>query len=73
MKKSDIIEAKQTDHILNECRILNEISHPFIVNFEGLDQNSKDLFVFMEYVAGGEMFGHLRDEGTFPPDKTAYL
>ena len=53
MKKSEIMEAKQTDHIINECQVLNEINHPFIVNFEGLDQNSKNLFVFMEFVPGG--------------------
>ena len=71
MKKAEIIEAKQTDHIINECRILNEVNHPFIVNFEGVSQNSRYLYLFMEYVPGGEMFSHLRDEGVFEPHKAA--
>jgi hypothetical protein len=31
MKKADIIESKQTDHILNECDIISRINHPMIV------------------------------------------
>lgn len=72
MKKAEIIESKQTDHIINEYKILHEVNHPFIVNFDGLSQNSKYLYLFMEYVPGGEMFSHLRDEGVFEPHKAAY-
>lgn len=71
MKKAEIIEAKQSDHIINECKILSEVNHPFIVNFEGISQNNKYLYLFMEYIAGGEMFSHLRDEGVFEPHKAA--
>ena len=31
MKKAEIIEAKQTDHIINECEIISQLSHPNIV------------------------------------------
>lgn len=31
MKKSEIIQAKQTDHIINECQIISQINHPMIV------------------------------------------
>lgn len=31
MKKAEIIESKQTDHIINECNIISQISHPMIV------------------------------------------
>ena len=31
MKKSEIIESKQTDHIINECEIISQINHPMIV------------------------------------------
>lgn len=27
----------------------------------------------MEYVSGGEMFSHLRDEGVFEPHKAGYV
>lgn len=53
MKKIELIKSQQVDHISNEYKILSSISHPFIVNFEGLAQNSKQLYMFMEYVPGG--------------------
>lgn len=31
MKKAEIIESKQTDHIINECNIISQINHPMIV------------------------------------------
>ena len=34
MKKSEIIESKHVDHIENEKKILEVISHPFIVSAE---------------------------------------
>jgi len=35
MKKAEIIKSKQTDHIMNEIKILGSISHPFIITFDG--------------------------------------
>lgn len=31
MKKAEIIEAKQIDHIINECQIISQLNHPMIV------------------------------------------
>lgn len=36
-----------------------------------MDQNSKYIYFFMEYIAGGELFTHLREEGMFEPHKAA--
>lgn len=47
MKKAEIVSEKQTDHIINEFRIMNSVQHPFIVNFEGIAQNKKHLYLFM--------------------------
>jgi len=34
MKKSEIIDSKHVDHIENEKKILEVISHPFIVRVQ---------------------------------------
>lgn len=47
MKKIELIKSQQVDHISNEYKILSSISHPFIVNFEGLAQNSRQIYMFM--------------------------
>jgi protein kinase A len=80
MRKEDIIHSQQVDHVSNEYQILSSISHPFIVrllkhqvNFEGLAQDARHLYIFMEYVPGGELFTHLRNKGAFDPDKAAYF
>ena len=41
------------------------------VNFDGLAQSARHLYMFMEYVPGGELFTHLREEGMFEPHKAA--
>jgi len=48
------------------------VSHPFIVGFNGIAQDSKFLHLFMEYIPGGELFSHLRQEGVFDAAKTSF-
>ena len=60
MKKKQIIEQKQVDHIKNEVYILNAVRHPFIVTMAGITQNPKFMMIGMEYVKGNEMFNYLR-------------
>jgi serine/threonine protein kinase len=70
MKKLDIIKAKQTDHIMNEIKILGMISHPFIINFEGFTQDDKYVYLSLELVNGGELFTYLRGVGKFSVDQS---
>ena len=44
MKKNDIISSKHVDHIENEKKILEMISHPFIVS-----SNIRGILTFMFY------------------------
>ncbi len=69
MKKLDIIKAKQTDHIMNEVKILGMISHPFIIDFYGFTQDDRHIFLSIELVNGGELFTYLRGVGKFPVDQ----
>ncbi len=69
MKKLEIIKAKQTDHILNEVRILAMITHPFIIDFNGFCQDDKYIFLSLELVNGGELFTYLRGVGKFPVEQ----
>ena len=58
-----IIRLKQVEHIKSEVRILRAISHPFVVNLLGYLSDESRLYMLFEYVAGGELFSHLRREG----------
>jgi serine/threonine protein kinase len=42
--------------VANEIAILKEIKHNNIISLEGLYETEQSLFIFMEYVSGGELF-----------------
>ena len=60
LNKGEIIKAQQIDHVYNENFVHSQINHPFIVNFEGLAQDSKYLYLVLELINGGELFTYLR-------------
>lgn len=74
IKKKDILEANQGDHILNELSTLKKIKsshgHPFCISLDGITQNEQYLFISLELVNGGELFSYLRGIGKFPVDQT---
>lgn len=60
LKKHACVKSKQVDHVYSEYRILSQVQHPFIVGSYGLAQDSRYLFLLLEYVKGGELFRYLR-------------
>jgi len=68
LKKAEIIRLKQVDHIMSEKAILQAINHPMIITLYGTSQDDLNLYMYMEFVAGGELFSHLRRAGRFTND-----
>ena len=67
LKKAEIIKLKQMDHIYSEYTILSMLNHPFIVEMKGVSvTDPKYLYFVLEYIAGGELFTVLRQQGCFP-------
>ena len=64
-KKHDVIRLKQVEHVLSEKKILASTDHPFIVRMPAAFQDSKNLYMVLELVIGGELFSHLRKAGRF--------
>eukprot|EP00124_Ichthyophonus_hoferi_P003814 Ihof_evm1s358 gene=Ihof_evmTU1s358 len=66
LKKADIVRLKQVEHVKAEKEILwTSASHPFIVSLYSAFQDSKSIYMVLEYVCGGELFFHLRNAGRF--------
>ena len=59
-KKAEVLKLKQVDHVLSEVGILNMIEHPFLINFLGISQNNRFMYIVMEYVQGGELFDRIQ-------------
>ncbi|ORX54978.1 Pkinase-domain-containing protein [Hesseltinella vesiculosa] len=66
LKKSEVVRLKQIEHTNNEKHILETVAHPFLVNMWGTFQDDMNLYVVMDYVAGGELFSVLRRMQRFP-------
>eukprot|EP01091_Cochliopodium_minus_P003980 TRINITY_DN13908_c0_g1_i1.p1 TRINITY_DN13908_c0_g1~~TRINITY_DN13908_c0_g1_i1.p1 ORF type:complete len:357 (+),score=89.41 TRINITY_DN13908_c0_g1_i1:50-1120(+) len=72
LKKVEVVRLKQIEHIKNEKSILLSINHPNIVNMFATFKDTKNLYMVMEYVIGGEVFSHLRKMGRFPIETTRF-
>ncbi len=68
LAKTDIVKLKTVSHINSERSILTKVDHPFLVNMIASFQDSKNCYMLMEYVVGGEIFSYLRRAGQFSAD-----
>lgn len=65
-RKSHVVKAKQIEHTNDERKILALCRHPFITRMWGTFQDSKNIFMVMDYIEGGELFTLLRKSKIFP-------
>ncbi|KAG8923202.1 camp-dependent protein kinase catalytic subunit [Tulasnella sp. 418] len=66
LEKAKVVRLKQVEHTNNERAMLHRVRHPFLVNLWGTFQDSSNLFMVMDFVAGGELFTLLRKSQRFP-------
>lgn len=66
LKKAQVVRMKQVEHTNDERRMLKLVEHPFLIRMWGTFQDSKNLFMVMDYIEGGELFSLLRKSQRFP-------
>lgn len=60
LKKAQVVKMKQIEHTNDERRMLQLVKHPFLITLWGTFQDSKNLYMVMDFVEGGELFSLLR-------------
>eukprot|EP01083_Nonionella_stella_P042487 114722_1 len=57
------------EKVKREIEILRLFSHPHIIRLYEVIETNTDIFVVMEYVAGGELFDYIVSHGRLPEEK----
>lgn len=60
LKKQQVVKMKQVEHTNDERKMLQEVKHPFLITLWGTFQDSRNLYMVMDFVEGGELFSLLR-------------
>ena len=72
LKKAQVVKMKQVEHTNDERRMLQKCKHAFLVTLWGTFQDSKNLYMVMDFVEGGELFSLLRKSQVGDIDFFAY-
>ncbi|KAI1623629.1 protein kinase A [Exophiala viscosa] len=66
LKKAQVVKMKQIEHTNDERKMLSRVKHPFLITLWGTFQDSKALYMVMDFIEGGELFSLLRKSQRFP-------
>lgn len=70
LSKKELFKNNQKKYAITERNVLRDINHPFIVKLRYSFQNSKNLFLVMDFMPGGDLGNYLEQVETFSERRT---
>jgi len=65
LSKETLIKHKQLKYAIGECKILRNLSHPFIITMDYAFQTRRNLYMALEYCPNGDLMMHLSERTRF--------
>lgn len=72
LEKEKIVKLKQIEHSYYEKKILCGLNFPFVVYMKYFFKDNVYLYYILPFIAGGEMFSHLRRMGRFEESSSKF-
>ncbi|OJJ50453.1 hypothetical protein ASPZODRAFT_175456 [Penicilliopsis zonata CBS 506.65] len=72
LHKSELQQGGVQKQVRREIEIQSNLRHPNVLRLYGHFQDSKRIFLILEYAGRGELYKHLRKEHRFPEWKAAH-
>uniref|UniRef100_A0A7S0J4A9 cGMP-dependent protein kinase n=1 Tax=Calcidiscus leptoporus TaxID=127549 RepID=A0A7S0J4A9_9EUKA len=66
MRKAQVVQMKQQQHVMHEKKILAMMDHPFILQLVATYQDKGELYMLLEVALGGELFTLLASKSPLP-------
>jgi len=73
LNKGKIKHMEMAEKVRREINILKMCTHPHIIRLYEVIDTPSDIFVIMEYVAGGELFDYIVSRGRLPADEARHF
>uniref|UniRef100_A0A6A7G348 non-specific serine/threonine protein kinase n=1 Tax=Hirondellea gigas TaxID=1518452 RepID=A0A6A7G348_9CRUS len=73
LKKDAIIARNQVEHTRAERKILQALTHPFLMGLRYAFQTKGKLYFVLDYYRGGELFFHLKQKRRFSEEEARLL
>ncbi|EGR27661.1 protein kinase domain protein [Ichthyophthirius multifiliis] len=73
MSKSLVITKKSVSSVMNERNLLSMLKHPFLVNMQYAFQDRDNLYLVMDFMAGGDLRFHIGKQRKFNEEQTKFF
>lgn len=72
INKHKTVKTKQVDHVLNEITLQSQFKHSFFLSVKGFSQDSKNIYIFTDFIEFGDLANYLKKVGRLEKDKAAF-